>query len=98
MSVDKKDRKKRIRINTDVSVNGQKRAESLDLSEDGMYVFTSHTFLKGLTVNLEFDLEGVSYDIRAQIVHSQDSVGFGVNFVDMDEQSAGSLKAYVDSH
>lgn len=92
------DRKKRIRINTDVVVNGLKRAESLDLSPDGMYVFTSHTYTRGLNVNLEFALGGDSFDIRADIVHSQDGVGFGVNFVDMEESSAKRLRAYVDSH
>ena len=93
-----KDRKKRIRVNTDVTINGQKKAESLDLSQDGMYIFSSYTFLEGLTVNLEFDLEGDSYDIRAKIVHAQDGVGFGVNFVNIDEPIAQRLIDYVDSH
>jgi hypothetical protein len=92
------DRKKRIHVNTDVLVNGQKRAESLDLSEDGMYVFTSYTFTKGLNVYLEFKLGANKYDVRANIVHSQEGIGFGVNFVDMDPPVAGSLRAYVDSH
>jgi len=92
------ERKKRIRVNTDVTVNGQKRAESLDLSQDGMYIFSSHTFLEGLNVNLEFELEGESYDIRANIVHAQEGVGFGVNFVDIDEPTARRLINYVNSH
>jgi len=92
------DRKKRIRINTDVIVNGLKRAESLDLSQDGMYVFTSHTFVNGLNVNLEFELAGEGYDIRADIVHAQQGVGFGVNFVDIDLPTAEKLKAFVNSH
>ena len=93
-----KDRKKRIRVNTDVTINGQKKAESLDLSQDGMYVFSSYTFLEGLTVNLDFTLEGDRYDIRAKIVHAQDGVGFGVNFVSIDEPTAQRLIDYVDSH
>jgi hypothetical protein len=93
-----KERKKRIRVNTDVTVNGQKRAVSLDLSQDGMYVFTSHTFLEGLNINLEFELEENSYDIRANIVHAQEGVGFGVNFVDIDVPTAQRLKDFVDSH
>ena len=92
------DRKKRIRINTDVIVNGLKRAEALDLSQDGMYIFTSHTFVEGLNVNLEFDLGGESYDIRANIKHSQDGVGFGVNFVDLDGSVARKLRDFVDSY
>jgi len=93
-----KGRKKRIRIATDVMVNGQKRAEALDLSEDGMYVFTSHTFIEGVIINLEFDLDGDGYDLRASIKHTEQGVGFGVNFVDMDAESAGRLRDYVDSH
>jgi len=91
-------RKKRIHIRTDVLVNGQKRAEALDLSEDGMYVFTSHTFIEGVNISLEFVLDLDSYDMRATIRHTQHGVGFGVQFVDMDGDSASRLRNYVDTH
>lgn len=93
-----KPRKKRIHITTDVLVNGQKKAEALDLSEDGMYVFTSHTFIEGISVNLEFSLDGDGYDMRAIIKHTQHGVGFGVHFSNMDEDSARRLREYVDAH
>lgn len=91
-------RKKRIHIETEVAVNGRKSAEGLDLSPDGMYIFTTHTFLEGLTVNLEFELEGERFDIRANIKHTEHAVGFGVHFVDMDESVAQKLRTYVASH
>ena len=92
-----KERKKRIHIRADVSVNGLRSAEALDISQDGMYVFTPKTFLSGLTVNLEFELDGEHFDIRAKIKHSNEGVGFGVNFVDLDEKDADRLRDYVDS-
>lgn len=91
-------RKKRIHIATDVAVNGRKTAEGLDLSSDGMYIFTTHTFIEGLTVNLEFALDGESFDIRANIKHTEQGVGFGVHFVDMDDSVADKLRSYVASH
>ena len=91
------ERKNRIHVRSAVAVNGRQSAEALDLSEEGMYIFTSRTFIEGLTVNLEFDLDGESYDVRAKIKHSEDGVGFGVNFVDMDDNDARRLRDYVDS-
>lgn len=92
------ERKKRIRVDTMVDLNGRRCAEALDLSSDGMYVITRHTFVEGVEVSLAFELDGELFDIRAKLKHVEDGLGFGVNFVDLPSQDARRLKAYVDSH
>lgn len=92
-----KERKKRVRVEQDIILNGVKRATALDLSEAGMYLFTSNPPLEGLEVNIEFTMDGMEFDVRGKVKHVEQGVGFGVGFTDMDDESARKLKEYIES-
>ncbi len=88
-------RKKRSHISTDVSIIRTINAEGLDLSEDGMYIYTRHQFVVGSIIEVTFSLEGTKIDVTAKVVHSQPGIGIGVKFTDLHEDVADKIKSYL---
>jgi hypothetical protein len=90
------DRKKRLHVSTDVFINRTVKAEGLDLSEDGMYLYTRHPYIEGSIVEVSFKLEGDAIDVSAKVVHTQPGIGCGVRFEDFKDSSLQKIKQYVD--
>ncbi len=88
-------RKKRSHISTDVFINRTINAEGLDLSEDGMYIYTRHQFVVGSIIEVTFSLEGTKIDVPAKVVHSQPGIGIGVKFTELHEDTADKIKSYL---
>lgn len=96
--MDKIKRKKRLHISADVFINRTVRAEGLDLSETGMYLYTSKQFVVGSIIEASFRLDGDEINVQAKVVHSQPGIGIGVNFVDIKEETYNTIKTFLDQH
>jgi hypothetical protein len=90
-------RKKRIPLNLDVMINRLYQAEGLDLSADGMYIYTRHTLIADSIVELLITGRGLEYNINAKVRHSQPGVGFGVSFMDMPSEMAERIRGLVEA-
>ncbi|GAB4390448.1 MAG: hypothetical protein Kow0025_22540 [Thermodesulfovibrionales bacterium] len=88
-------RKKRVKIDKEVLVTRTVRAKGLDLSEDGMYIYSKSTFIPGCIVNVSFSLDDEPLDIVAKVRHIQPGVGFGVTFCDLKESVASKIRQYL---
>lgn len=85
----------RVRIEHDIIVNNSTVAEALDISEDGMYVYVTRTFLENSIISLDFQVEDTQICITAAVCHSQPNIGFGVSFMDIPVEIKETLQAYL---
>lgn len=92
----KDNRKRRLHINTEVYINRVYHAEGLDISADGMYLYTRQPYVKGSIIDLSFKLGDDEIHGPAKVVHSQPGIGFGVNFTDLREEDAEKIRDYVE--
>jgi hypothetical protein len=92
------ERKKRVHISTDVFINRTVKAEGLDLSEDGMYLYTRHQYIADSIVEVSFNLDGDKVDVAAKVVHSQPGIGCGVRFEDFKDSSLQKIKDFVNKY
>lgn len=91
-------RKKRLHISADVFINRTVKAEGLDLSETGMYLYTNKQYVEGSTIEVSFMLDGKEINVRAKVVHSQPGIGLGVHFVEVKEETLKTIKGFLDQH
>jgi len=92
------ERKKRLHISADVFINRTVKAEGLDLSEVGMYLYTRHQYLEGSLVEVSFKLDGNEIDVSAKVIHSQPGIGLGVKFEAFKDSSLQKIKDYVNKY
>jgi hypothetical protein len=86
----------RLKIEEDVIINRSVRAEGLDISEDGIYVYTNRTFLKDAIIDLWFNLDGEKVEICAKIRQSQPGIGFGACFCDFETETKEKIRNFVN--
>jgi hypothetical protein len=93
----KSDKRKcyRVRIEEDVIINRSLRAEGLDISEDGIYVYTKRTFVKDAIIDLWFYIDGEKLEISAKVRQSQPGIGFGASFFDFQQDVREKIKNHV---
>jgi hypothetical protein len=91
-------RKKRLHISADVFINRTVKAEGLDLSEDGMYMYTTKRYVAGSIIEASFKLDGNEINVQAKVVHSQPGIGLGVHFVDIKEGTHKMIKNFLEQH
>jgi|GEM_PF-809055 len=92
------ERKKRVHLSADVYINRTVRAEGLDLSEDGMYLYTRHQYLEGVIVEVSFKLNDEPVDVAAKVMHSQPGIGLGVRFEVFKDGSLDKIKSFVNKY
>jgi hypothetical protein len=86
----------RIKIEEDVIINRSVRAEGLDISEDGIYVYTNRTFLTDTIIDLWFNIDGEKVEISAKVRQSQPGIGFGACFYDFQTETREKIRNYVN--
>lgn len=82
-------------IAKDVIINGIIRAEGLDLSETGMYIYTRANFISSSILDIHFTLDGEPFNISAVVQHSQPGIGIGVEFRGLDGKILDKIKEYI---
>lgn len=91
-----KERGKRRLIEKEVIINGIIKAEALDLSIEGMYIYTQANFIQGAIFEVSFKINGKTVKAMARVQHAQPNVGIGVKFVELSNEDAIKIKKYVD--
>lgn len=90
-----KRKKKRVFLNREVMINGAIYAQALDISEDGMYLYTTADFASGAVLDLDFDIEGERVTAKAAILHSEPGIGIGVQFRNISPDSRMVVKRFL---
>lgn len=86
----------RVRIGEEVIINRSVRAEGLDISEDGMYVYTKRAYVENSIIDLWLDIDGEKIEISAKVLHSQPGIGFGVSFFDFQPEIREKIRTYAN--
>ena len=96
MNEEKDRRAKRALVQKDVIINGIIKAEALDISMEGMYIYTQANFITGAIFEINFKINDVPVKAMARVQHAQPSVGIGIQFVDMSQEDAARIKQYIE--
>ncbi|MBI4685634.1 MAG: PilZ domain-containing protein [Nitrospirae bacterium] len=88
-------RVKRILIQEDVIVNTVVKAEALDISSKGMYIYTQSSFVVGTICEISFKIGNDIIKTMVQVQHAQPNVGFGVKFIDLSETDSLKVRKYI---
>ena len=90
---------KRVSYLSDITLDGasgRRQVRIGDLSMGGCYVDSISTFSDGEDVRLTLqDPDGGSMDFAGKVAWLANGVGFGVNFVDMDDSHREFLKKLI---
>lgn len=89
-------RVKRALIEKDVIINGIIKAQVLDISIEGMYIYTQANFITGAIFEVSFKLGSETIKAMARVQHSQPNVGIGIKFIELSENDAVKIKQYVE--
>ncbi len=90
-------RTKRALANKDVVINGVIKAEALDISIDGMYIYTQFSFISGTIFEVSFKIGEDTITTMARVQHAQPNVGIGVKFVELSAENSEKIKKYIES-
>ncbi|MDP3048498.1 MAG: PilZ domain-containing protein [Thermodesulfovibrionales bacterium] len=89
-------RTRRALVNKDVVINGVTKAEALDISIDGMYIYTQFSFIAGTIFELSFKIGEDAIKVMARVQHAQPNVGIGVKFVELSAENSEKIKRYLE--
>jgi len=88
-------REPRIRLSKNVIINRTIRAEGLDLSPSGMYIYTKTSFAPHSIINLSFILNRKPIEISAEVMHIQQGVGLGVRFTGLEKDAMKTIRNFI---
>lgn len=89
-------RTRRALVHKDVVINGVTKAEALDISIDGMYIYTQFSFIAGTIFELRFKIGEDAINVMARVQHAQPNVGIGVKFVELSAENSEKIKRYLE--
>jgi len=93
---DEQDRRtKRSLLQKDVIINGIVKAEALDISMDGMYIYTQANFIPGAIFEISFKIDDEPIKAMARVQHVQPNVGIGVRFVEISGEDSEKVRKYI---
>ncbi len=88
----------RLRVKFDVFINNAVKADTLDISEGGMFIHTSIPFPQGTVVELTFTpfpgAKEIKVSGKVQYVHV--GLAIGVEFIDLAESDRLILAKYIE--
>lgn len=88
-------KKDRVLKRQDVMVTGPVKAEMLDLSEKGMYIYTGAVFIPGEIIRVGFTVWDERMEVAAKVRHVEKGVGLGVEFVELSPEDSEKIRRYV---
>jgi CheY-like chemotaxis protein len=86
----------RVPFSKDVLIDGQLMVRSIDISEGGLYVHTGRSDMPGRIVDVEIPCEGETLKVSAKVSRSEEAVGMGLMFVNVDTITKKKIQALVD--
>lgn len=90
-------KKKRVFLNREVMINGAVYAQALDISEDGMYLYTTADFAPKAVLDLDFSIGEEQVKAKAAILHSEPGIGIGVQFRNISPAGRMAVKKFLAS-
>ena len=89
-------KKMRIPVHCNVRINNAYSAEALDLSDQGIYIFSRHTFAPDSIIDLSVTIRGDTTGLTAKIGQAQPGVGFWISFPDIPDEVAAIFKDILE--
>ncbi|OGW56482.1 MAG: hypothetical protein A2Z09_05160 [Nitrospirae bacterium RBG_16_43_8] len=89
-------RTRRALVHKGVVINGVTKAEALDISIDGMYIYTQFSFIAGTIFELSFKIGEDTIKVMARVQHAQPNVGIGIKFVELTAENSSRIKRYIE--
>lgn len=89
-------REKRALVEKEVIINGITKAEALDISVEGMYIYAKNDFIPGTIFEVSFKIGIDVIKAMVRVQHSQPNVGVGVRFVEISECDSLKIKRYIE--
>ncbi len=96
MGIEKR-RYKRVVLKKEVLINGSIKAQGLDLSLGGLYIHTGRHFPVGTVMSVTLPLNSQIINVRAVVRNAQESVGMGVEFIEVTPDQAAAIQDFVNS-
>lgn len=88
---------KRVVLKKEVLINGSITAQGLDLSLGGLYVQTGRNFPIDTVMNVTLPLNSKFINVQARVRNAQESVGMGVQFIELTTDQELAIREFVDS-
>lgn len=86
------DNRRPIPAHSAIRINNAYMAEALDISEDGMFVFSPHTYIPDSQVELAVTIGGDITTLSGKIVNVQPGLGFEVSFPEIPDEVEGLFR------
>ncbi len=90
-------KQKRVVLKQVITIDGSIKAVGLDLSSGGLYVHTGRHFPVGTTVSVSLHLFGDAMSAHARVQHAKESIGMGLQFIDLTPWQQLTIERYIDS-
>lgn len=90
---------KRIKFKKKVLVDNQIMVETLDISEEGLFLHTGRSFDDGSIVEVGIPTMPGNFDLKvlAKVQHNHRGIGMGMQFVDLDDKQKAQLDKLINS-
>jgi len=88
---------KRIPFRQDIMVDGVMKSTSVDICEGGIYVCTMQPFGENAVIDVTIPFKGEMFALKAQVQYSQQGIGMGVRFIDLNDEQRQKLKELIDN-
>ncbi len=85
----------RVSFSGRVLVNDKVNAQSVDISESGMFLLTSQTFPEGTRITLSFPIGNGVVVVKAVVRYLVPNAGIGLLFDELSNEHRALIKAYV---
>jgi CheY-like chemotaxis protein len=87
----------RVILKKEVLINGSVKAQGLDLSLGGLYIHTGRNFPVGTVMSVTLPLNSQIINVRALVRNAQESLGMGVQFIEVTPDQAAAIQDFVNS-
>ncbi len=72
------------------------KVKAIDISKGGLYVHTAQTLKSGTILEVFLPFKSGTIKVKAEVKHSQEGVGMGLSFADMDETLMAKLMELLE--
>jgi succinyl-CoA synthetase beta subunit len=96
---DNKERRKyeRFSFREDILVDGTKLCTITDISEGGIFISAIQAFEQNSIIDITIPFKGHKLTLKAQVQYSQQGIGIGVKFVDINDEQRAIIKKLIES-
>ena len=92
---DKQRRHDRKPYSKEITLNDSLKVKAIEISEGGLYVYTKQNFNSGDVVKVSIPFKDESIELKAKVKHIQEGIGFGLDFLDIDDDLLSRIRELV---